>query len=301
MPIRPRRSVLYMPGSNLRALDKARSLPVDGVILDLEDSVAPEAKAQARQQVADTAKAGGFGSREVIVRVNALDTPWGAEDVAALAQCGADAMLFPKIQSPADIQAAVKILDQAGGPKGMPIWIMAETPRCILNIDAIAGANARVQCIVAGTSDLTRELRARHTPNRDGVFGALSLIVLAARAYGLDVLDGVYLDLEDEAGFAYACEQGRNMGFDGKTLIHPKQVATANRCFAPNAKELEAAKAVVEAWAEARKAGKGICVVNNRLIEKLHVEESERLLDLKAAIDAQAASESGSAKTASAA
>ena len=299
MPIRPRRSVLYMPGSNLRALEKARTLPVDGVILDLEDSVAPEAKAVARRQVAETAKAGGFGSREVIVRVNALDTPWGADDVAALAQCGADAMLFPKIQSPADIQAAVNMLDQAGGPKDMPIWIMAETPRCILNIDAIAGASSRVHCIVAGTSDLTRELRARHTPNRDGVFGALSLIVLAARAYGLDVLDGVYLDLEDDAGFAYACEQGRNMGFDGKTLIHPKQVATANRCFAPNAKELESAHAVVEAWAEARKAGKGICVVNNRLIEKLHVEESERLLELKAAIDAQA--DAAPDKTASAA
>lgn len=299
MPIRPRRSVLYMPGSNLRALGKARSLPVDGVILDLEDSVAPEAKDLARRQVAETTRAGGFGNREVIVRVNALETRWGADDVAALAQCGADAMLFPKIQSPADVQAAVAILDRNGAPKDLPIWIMAETPRCMLNIDAIAGASPRVQCIVAGTSDLTRELRARHTPNRDGVFGALSLIVLAARAYGLDVLDGVYLDLEDDAGFAYACEQGRNMGFDGKTLIHPKQVATANRCFAPNAKELESAHAVVEAWAEARKAGKGICVVNNRLIEKLHVEESERLLELKAAIDAQTELTPG--KTASAA
>lgn len=301
MPIRPRRSVLYMPGSNLRALGKARSLPVDGVILDLEDSVAPEAKDLARRQVAETTRAGGFGNREVIVRVNALETRWGADDVAALAQCGADAMLFPKIQSPADVQAAVAILDRNGAPKDLPIWIMAETPRCMLNIDAIAGASPRVQCIVAGTSDLTRELRARHTPNRDGVFGALSLIVLAARAYGLDVLDGVYLDLEDDAGFAYACEQGRNMGFDGKTLIHPKQVATANRCFAPNAKELDSARAVVEAWAEARKAGKGICVVNNRLIEKLHVEESERLLELKAAIDALAVSETSTGKTASAA
>ena len=301
MPIRPRRSVLYMPGSNLRALGKARSLPVDGVILDLEDSVAPEAKDLARRQVAETTRAGGFGNREVIVRVNALETRWGADDVAALAQCGADAMLFPKIQSPADVQAAVAILDRNGAPKDLPIWIMAETPRCMLNIDAIAGASPRVQCIVAGTSDLTRELRARHTPNRDGVFGALSLIVLAARAYGLDVLDGVYLDLEDDAGFAYACEQGRNMGFDGKTLIHPKQVATANRCFAPNAKELDSARAVVEAWAEARKAGKGICVVNNRLIEKLHVEESERLLELKAAVDALAVSETSTGKTASAA
>lgn len=301
MPIRPRRSVLYMPGSNLRALEKARALPVDAVILDLEDSVAPEAKALARRQVAETAKAGGFGNREVIVRVNALDTPWGSEDVAALAQCGADAMLFPKIQAPSDIQAAVSALDKIGGSKSLPIWIMAETPRCIFNIDAISGASPRVQCIVAGTSDLTRELRARHTPNRDGVFAALSLIVLAARAHGLDVLDGVYLDLEDETGFAYACEQGRNMGFDGKTLIHPKQVATANRCFAPNTRELETAQAIVAAWAEARKAGKGMCVVNNRLIEKLHVEEAERLLELKTAIDALANAETEAGKTVSAA
>ncbi len=285
--IRPRRSVLYMPGSNPRALEKARALPADGLILDLEDSVAPEAKADARKSVAATIAAGGFGAREVIVRVNGLDTPWGNDDVASLAGSGADAILFPKINRAKDVIAATQALEATGAPDDLPLWIMAETPRGILEIDRIAGAHPRLSCIVAGTSDLTRELRARHTPNRDGVFGALSLIVLAARAHGLDVLDGVYLDLDDAEGFAFACEQGRNMGFDGKTVIHPRQIDIANNVFAPSAKELETAASVVAAWNEARQAGKGICVVNNRLIEKLHVEEFGRMIALDRAIRAK--------------
>jgi len=286
-PIRPRRSVLYLPGSNARALEKARDLAADGMILDLEDAVAPEAKEQAREMVAEAVRAAGFGPREIIVRVNGLDRPWGLADVAAMARIGADALLFPKIQSPEDVRAAVAALDRAGAPASLPVWIMAETPRCILDLDAIASASHRLACIVAGTSDLTRELRARHTASRDSVYTALSLTVLAARAHGLDVLDGVHLDLSDEQGFAFTCEQGRNMGFDGKTLIHPKQIDIANHAFAPTEKELTLARKVVTAWNEARAAGKGICVVENRLIEKLHVEEFERLLTLDAAIAAR--------------
>jgi len=286
MTIRPRRSVLYMPGSNERALEKAHGLPADGLILDLEDSVAPEAKALARRQVAATVKAGGFGRREVIVRVNGLDTEWPADDVAAIAQSGADAMLFPKIQSAADVLQAITLMDRFGAPQTLPLWIMAETPRCILNLDAIAGASPRLTCIVAGTSDLGRELRIRPTPARDGAVGALTMIVLAARAYGLDAIDGVHLDLADEAGFDAVCKQGRDMGFDGKTLIHPKQIDAANRAFAPSDAELESARTVVAAWKEARAAGKGIVVVNGRLVEKLHVDEAERLIALNAAITA---------------
>ena len=285
MTIRPRRSVLYMPGSNERALEKAKGLPADGLILDLEDSVAPEAKDLARRQVAAAVKAGGFGPREVIVRVNGLDTEWAMDDMATVAQCGADAILFPKIQSAADVMQAVDLMHRAGTPDSVPLWIMAETPACILNIEDIAKSSRRLGCIVAGTSDLGRELRTRYTPARDGVYGSLFMIVLAARAHGLDALDGVHLDLSDESGLAFVCEQGRNMGFDGKTLIHPKQIETANSAFAPSEKELESARTVVAAWKEARAQGKGICVVNGRLVEKLHVEESERLIALHEAIE----------------
>ena len=278
------RSMLYVPAHSERFLGKAHERGADAIILDLEDAVAPEAKETARVMIAEAIRSGGFGSREVVVRVNGLDTPWGLADVLALARVGADALLFPKIQSPEDVRAAVAALDRAGAPGSLPVWIMAETPRCILDIDAIASASHRLACIVAGTSDLTRELRARHTASRDSVYTALSLVVLAARAHGLDVLDGVHLDLSDESGFAFTCEQGRNMGFDGKTLIHPKQIDQANRSFAPSEKELSLARKVVAAWQEARAAGKGICVVDNRLIEKLHVEEFERLLALDAAI-----------------
>lgn len=284
MAIRPRRSVLYLPASNARALEKARGLPVDALILDLEDAVAPEAKESARAQLVEALKAGGFGKREVIVRVNALETPWGYDDVVAVAKLGADAILFPKIQSSDDVHAAVAALEDAGAPADLPIWIMAETPRCIMGMDSIANASPRLACIVAGTSDLSRDLRARPAPGRIGVISALSIIVIAARAYGLDALDGVHLDMNDEEGYQAACEQGRDLGFDGKTLIHPKQIAAANAAFAPNPAEIEQAKAIVAAWAEARAQGKGICVLGGKLIEKLHVEDAERLLLLHAAI-----------------
>nr|WP_298687322.1 CoA ester lyase [uncultured Dongia sp.] len=284
MLITPRRSVLYLPASNARALEKARSLAVDAVILDLEDAVAPEAKESARAQLVEALKVGGFGKREVIVRVNGLETPWGYDDVAAVATLGADAILFPKIQSPDDVHAAVAALEDAGAPDSLPIWIMAETPRCIMAMDSIASASPRLACLVAGTSDLSRDLRARPAPGRIGVISALSIIVIGARAYGLDALDGVHLDLNDEEGYVAACEQGRDLGFDGKTLIHPKQIDAANAAFAPTPAEIEQAKEIVTAWGEARAQGKGICVLNGKLIEKLHVEGAERLLELNAAI-----------------
>ncbi|WP_435686360.1 HpcH/HpaI aldolase/citrate lyase family protein [Sedimenticola selenatireducens] len=276
----PLRSVLYAPGANSRALDKARSLPVDGLILDLEDAVAPAAKAAARDAVVAALSEGGFGYRRRIVRVNGLDTPWGEADIAAMARAGADAILLPKVESPQAVQTAVAALDAAGGPADLPIWIMAETPRGILQIDSIAAAHPRLQVIVMGTSDLAKELRVRHTPGREGLLASLGLCVLAARARGLEILDGVYLDLQDEPGFAAACEQGRDMGFDGKTLIHPRQIEPANRIFGISAEALQQAQQIIAAWREAQQAGSGVCVVDGRLVENLHVEEAERLVTM---------------------
>lgn len=286
MQLRPRRSVLYMPGANARALDKARTLPADALILDLEDAVSPDAKEGARRQVVEAVAQGGYGRREVIVRVNGLNTPWGKDDVAAVASSGADAILFPKMESPEQVQAAVEALDAAGGLPDLPVWIMAETPRGMLHIDAIAGASPRLAAIVMGTSDLAKELRVRHTLDRTGLITALSLGVMAARAHGLDILDGVYLDLSDDQGFRTACEQGRDMGFDGKTLIHPKQVGLANEVFAPAAKDVENARWLIEAWEQAKAAGKGVAVVDGKLVENLHVEEARRTLAVAEAIQA---------------
>jgi citrate lyase subunit beta/citryl-CoA lyase len=283
-PLRPRRSVLYMPGANARALDKARTLPADGLILDLEDAVAPDAKELARQQVVAGVGAGGYGAREKIVRINALASPWGRADVAAVATCGADAVLAPKIESQQDVVALVAALDEAGAPSDLPVWAMIETPLAFLRLPAIADAHPRLAVLVAGTSDLVKDLQARHTPARTETVTALSLAVLAARAHGLGVLDGVHLDLDDDAGFAAACAQGRDMGFDGKTLIHPKQIAAANAAFGPSEAELAAAREIVAAWRDARARGQGVVVVNGRLVENLHVAEAERVLAIADAI-----------------
>lgn len=286
MQLRPRRSILYMPGANARALDKARSLAADGLILDMEDAVSPDAKDVARQQIVDNVSQGGYGSRELIIRVNGLSTAWGKDDVAAVANIGAGAILFPKIESPEEIHGAVAALDEAGAPADLPIWIMAETPRGILNIHSIAGASPRLTAIVMGTSDLAKEMRVRHTPDRIGFITALSLCVMAARANGLDILDGVYLDLNNEEGFRAACEQGRDMGFDGKTLIHPKQLAVTNEVFAPSEKEIVNAREIIAAWEQAKAEGKGVAVVNGKLVENLHVEEARRALAVEEAIKA---------------
>ncbi|WP_313369746.1 CoA ester lyase [Achromobacter animicus] len=283
-PIRPRRSVLYMPGANARALDKARTLDADALILDLEDAVAPDAKAQARAQVAAALREGGYGRRECIVRVNALDTPWGLDDVRAIAQAGADAVLLPKVESPAQLAALAQALDAAGAPVDLPLWAMAETPLGFLRLDAIAGGHARLAAIVVGTSDLVKDLHARHTPSRDETLLARSLAVMAARAHGLAVLDGVHLDLNDDAGLQVACAQGRDQGFDGKTLIHPRQIAAANAAFAPTPEELDTARKRLDAWRAAQAEGKGVAVVDGALVENLHASEAERVLALAAAI-----------------
>ncbi len=276
--IRARRSVLYVPGSNSKAQKKAPNLPVDGVILDLEDAVAPGAKADARQQVVATLEEGGFGSQEVAVRVNGLDTPWGCDDIVAIAQAKLDAVVFPKVESGADVIAAIKALDSAGAPIELPIWVMAETPRGILNIEEIAASHPRVKLIVLGTSDLAKELRVRHTTAREGLITSLGLCVLAARCHGLEILDGVCLDLEDSSGFLKVCQQGRDLGFDGKTLIHPKQIVPANEVFGVSSEEVAVAEEIITAWDTAQLEGQGVCVVNGQLIESLHVDEARRVL-----------------------
>jgi citrate lyase subunit beta/citryl-CoA lyase len=284
--LRPRRSVLYMPGSNERALDKAKSIPADALILDLEDAVAPDAKALARQQIIATLAEGGYGHRELLVRVNALSTPWGADDLQALAAARVPphAILIPKVSTAADVLAAIATFDDAGGAASVEFWLMIETPLCILNIREVTGAHPRLKGIVMGTSDLSKDTRVRHTPERLGFMAALNLSVYAARAHGLEVIDGVHLELDDDAGLQAACAQGRELGFDGKSLIHPKQIEAANAAFAPAAAELAQARAIIECWHQAEAAGKGVVVLNGRLVENLHVEEAKRLLELGEAI-----------------
>jgi citrate lyase subunit beta / citryl-CoA lyase len=286
MTIRPRRSLLYMPGSNPRALDKARSLPADGLILDMEDSVAPDAKQLAREQIGAALAAGGYGHRELLVRINALSTEWGAQDIQAISRfpVAPDAVLIPKIDSAKDVVKAIAAFESAGCPDSVAMWIMAETPLCILNIAEVAAAHPRLQGMVMGTSDLSKDTRVRHTPDRLGFITALNLCVYASRAYGLTIIDGVQLDLENEELLRASCVQGRDLGFDGKSLIHPNQVAAANAAFAPDAEEIAAAHNIIAAFEQAKTQGKGVVVVNGRLVENLHVEEAQRQLALAAAI-----------------
>ncbi len=286
MSNRPRRSALYMPGSNPRALDKARSLPADCLILDLEDAVAPERKVDARAEVVAAIAAGGYGPREVLVRCNALDTPWGADDLRALARSGADGIVLSKVNTAADVHAAARLLEDAGAPGDPSLWIMAETARCILDIDAVAGSHRRLRGILMGTSDLARECRIPQSSDRLGLLHALGACLLAARAHGLEILDGVCLELEDDAALARQCAQGRDLGFDGKTLIHPEQLAAANTAFAPSPEALARAVRIIAGWREAAAAGKAVVVVDRRLVENLHVQEAERELDLAGLIAA---------------
>ena len=284
--VRPRRSVLYMPGSNARALDKARSLPADGLILDLEDAVAPEAKDQARAQVIAAVVAGGYGGRELVVRVNAADTAWGQADLVAAARAPAHAVLLPKVEHPDQVRAAEAALVAGGAPPGLALWCMIETPLGVLRAEAIAGASKRLACLVMGTSDLAKDLHAAHTPDRLPMLASLGLCLLAARAHGLAILDGVHLDLNDDAGFAASCRQGRELGFDGKTLIHPKTIAAANAAFAPGPDEIAQARRIIAAHQEAALQGKGVVVVDGRLVESLHVENANRVVALAQAIAA---------------
>jgi citrate lyase subunit beta/citryl-CoA lyase len=284
IPVRPRRSLLFMPGANARALDKARELPADGLIFDLEDAVAPDAKAAAREAVAAAVRQGGYGERELVLRVNALDTAWGAADLRAAATMSIDAVLLPKVETAALVRDTVAALDEAGAPPGLAIWCMIETPKGVLAAAEIAAAHPRVAALVMGTSDLTADLHALTVPDRLPLMTSLQLVLLAARAYGLVALDGVHLDLADEAGFAAVCAQGRALGFDGKTLIHPKQIAPANTAFAPSVDEVAQAKKIIAAHEATLAEGKGIVVVDGRLVENLHVVAAQRLLALAEAI-----------------
>jgi citrate lyase subunit beta/citryl-CoA lyase len=280
----PRRSVLFMPASNARALDKARTLPADGLIFDLEDAVAPGAKVTARAMAVAAARSGGYGGREVVIRANGLDTPWGLDDLDAIATSGADAVLLPKVESPATVAAALAALAAGGAPDTMAVWCMLETPRGILAAESIAGASPRVAVLVLGTSDLTAELGARATQDRRALATSLGLAVLAARAHGKAILDGVHLELTDEEGFLLACRQARDMGFDGKTLIHPKQIAAANAAFAPSEDEVARARRVIDAHEAAVALGHGVAVLDGRLVENLHAAEARRVLAVAQAI-----------------
>ena len=282
---RPRRSVLFMPGSNPRALERGRELAADGLIFDLEDAVAPSAKETARTTGAQALRTGGYGRRELVLRINALETPWGKADLAAAAGLPLDAVLLPKVESADQLRRVVARLDGLGAPASLAVWCMLETPRGILAAPEIAAASPRIAALVAGTSDLTKDLHALHTLDRAPLMTALGLLLLAARAHGLVALDGVHLDLGDDEGFAFACRQGRAYGFDGKTLIHPKQIETANRAFAPSPEEVVWSRRVVAAHAEAEARSAGITLLDGRLVENLHVDEARRVLAMADAIE----------------
>ncbi len=283
---RPRRSILYMPGSNARALEKGRGLAADGLILDLEDAVAPDAKVSGRQQILEALHEGGYGHRELIVRVNGLDTQWGSDDINAMAMSGADAILLPKVESAAMVLDAEKIMTDAGAPTDMAIWCMMETTLGMLHAEEIAFSTPRLGGLVMGTSDLAKDLHCAHTRERLPMITSLGLCMLAGRAAGVAIIDGVHLDLADDEGFEFSCQQGLEMGFDGKTLIHPKTIEVANRVFAPTDAEIEWSRTIIAAHAEAEKEGKGVIVVEGKLIENLHVENAHRLVAMAEAIAA---------------
>ncbi|MAI90279.1 CoA ester lyase [Ponticaulis sp.] len=286
---RPRRSVLYMPGANTRALEKAKTLPADSLIFDLEDAVAPEAKAEARENVCAAAKAGGYGHREICIRINGLDTEWGMDDLKAAVAAGPDAILAPKVVSGADINQLNDAMTAAGASEDMQLWVMIEMPKAILNIEDIAAAatRTRMTTFIMGTNDLAKELRASAKPNRQLAFGtSLSMSMLAARAYDIVAIDGVFNDIKDEHGLRDECEEGAAMGFDGKTLIHPSQLEITNEVFAPSPADVEHAQAVIAAFADPENAGKGVLKVNGKMTELLHLAEAKRVVAVSDAIQA---------------
>ena len=277
-----------MPASNGRAMVKSRGLPADVLIFDLEDAVAPDRKVAARHELCAALAAGGYGRRELVIRVNGLATPWARDDIAAAAGTAADAILLPKVDGPAAVQAAAEILYGAGAPKEMAIWCMLETPLGILRAEAVA-AHPAVACLVAGTADLATDLHAQPTPDRAAFVTSLGHCLLAARAHGRAALDGVFMDLRDDAGFHAECRHGRTLGFDGKSLIHPKQIDPANRVFGPSDDEVAEANRIIDTHAAATRAGYGLTVIDGRLIEVLHVANARRVAALAAAIRALAA------------
>jgi citrate lyase subunit beta/citryl-CoA lyase len=288
MTIRPRRSVLYMPGSNARALDKAKTLPVDGVILDLEDSVAPDAKEAARQQVVDAVKAGGFGTREVFIRVNGVDTPWHADDLSAAAHAAPDVILVPKVSSSDTLELIGRRMLDMGTNHKTRVWAMIETPLAIFNILEIAAAardsETRLAGFVMGTNDLAKDTRARLVPGRTPMLAWLSMCVAAARIHGIDILDGVYNDIGNSDGFAKECAQGVDLGFDGKTLIHPSQIEPCNTAFSPSPADVEQARKMIAAFDLPENKGKGVISIDGRMVERLHADMARRTVAIAEAI-----------------
>ena len=281
---RPRRSVLYMPSSNARALEKAKTIACDGLILDLEDAVAPDAKPEARDAACAAAQSGEYGRREITIRVNGMDTQWHAEDMAAAAAAGPDAIVVPKVDSAEAVRELVATMERHGAPERTKLWAMVETPRAMLHCEEIAAASERLTVLVMGTNDLAKELYAEHVPGRQPLLTGLGLCLLAARATGTAIIDGVYNDVKNAEGFLAECQQGREMGFDGKTLIHPGQVAPANEAFAPSGRAVEDARGILAAWEEGK--GSGVVTYNGRMIENLHVESAQRVLTMHEAISA---------------
>ncbi|WP_435770726.1 HpcH/HpaI aldolase/citrate lyase family protein [Nocardioides sp. SYSU DS0651] len=281
---RPRRSVLYMPSSNERALEKAKTLPVDALILDLEDAVAPDAKPQARLNAAAAVRSGEYGAKELTIRINGADTEWHADDLAAAAEAGPDAIVVPKVSSPEAVRDLVAAFERAGVPETTTLWAMIESPYAIWHAADIAAASDRLNVLVLGTNDLVKELFVDHVPGRTNLVTSLQLAVLAARATGKVVLDGVYNDVKDTDGYLAEVQQGRQLGFDGKTIIHPGQIEGANRGFAPSDAEVENARGLIAAWEEG--AGKGVVTHNGKMVENLHVESARRTLSIHDAIQA---------------
>lgn len=292
MTARPRRSVLYMPGSNARAIEKARTLSADGVILDLEDAVAPDAKADARRQVAEAVKAGGFGTREVFIRVNGIDTPWHAEDLSAAAHAAPDGILVPKISNPGQLEMIGQRLLDMGTDHRTRVWAMIETPIAIFNAQAIAAcakdSETRLAGFVLGTNDLAKETGAHLVPGRWTMLPWLTTCVLAARAYGISILDGVYNNLGDAEGFARECAQARDMGMDGKTLIHPNQIAPCNDAFSPAPEEVAQARKIIAAFEQPENRDKGVVQLDGRMVERMHADIARRTVAIAEAIATRA-------------
>lgn len=286
MTLRPRRSVLYMPGANERALEKAKALDADALILDLEDSVAPDSKVDARARVASAVKGGGYGRRELVIRINGLDTPWGVDDLKMAAEANPHAILVPKVARPGDIVNASRIHLAMGGAETTRMWAMMETPMAIFNVREIASVHqvARLSCLVLGTNDLLKESRALATGGRFAILPWLSMTLLAARAYGLDVIDGVYNDFRDEAGFRAECEQGRTLGMDGKTLIHPGQIDVCNELFSPAPEEVAWSHKIIEAFRLPENQAKGVITIDGKMVERLHLTMAERVAAIAEAI-----------------
>jgi citrate lyase subunit beta/citryl-CoA lyase len=288
MAIRPRRSVLYMPGSNVRALEKAKTLPVDGVIVDLEDSVAPETKETARKQAADAVKAGGFGGREVFIRINGVDSPWHADDLSAAARAAPDVILVPKVSNPDTLELIGRRLLDMGTDRKTRVWAMIETPLAIFNILSIAAeardSETRLSGFVMGTNDLAKDTRARLVPGRAPMLPWLSMCVAAARVHGIDILDGVYNDIGNADGFINECRQGVDLGFDGKTLIHPSQIEPCNTAFSPSPAEVEWARKMIKAFDLPENRGKGVVSIDGRMVERLHADMARRTVAIAEAI-----------------